>query len=394
MRNGAGMIGSVMAVAAIAFAATAAPATAQETLKIGVILPLSGPAAGIGNEDLDGIRYALNEIGGKIEGKPVEFVIADDQNTPNQALTEARRLVESDGVIAVIGTLNSAVALAIHPYTTRAKVPYVTGGIATDLTGARKSDYTFRSSVAAGQQEPPLARYLYSHGMKRGIFMGSDYAAGHDAVAAVGGALKKLGGAVVAEMYPRQGETDYAPYFSRISGNSADFVYGYFFGGDTLRFVRQYASFDSKVPLVMTGAALSAAGVAQNLGAAVNGVISPEMWWVWSLDDPASKTFIEQYTKMFGKGPENIAVDGYIKAEVVLQALKDLHGKVSDGTALAAAIKKVHFPMAGGGDFRFDQNNNPIVTIRIVRWEWRDGAALPKVIESVTNVGQAGNPLP
>jgi len=115
---------------------------------------------------------------------------------------------------------------------------------------------------------------------------------------------------------------------------------------------------------------------------------------VWTLDDPATKTFIERYTKMFGRAPQNIAIDGYIKAEVVLQALKNLHGKVSDSAALAAAIKTVHFPMPGGGEFRFDQNNNPILTIRIVRWEWRDGAAVPKVLDTARNVGQEGSPLP
>jgi branched-chain amino acid transport system substrate-binding protein len=368
-------------------------ANAADTLKIGVVLPLSGGAAGIGNQNLEGMRYAINEMGGKVNGKAIDLDIADDQNSPNEALTQTRRLIESDNVIAVIGTLNSAVALAIHPYTTREKTPYVTGVIAVDLTGARKSDFTFRASVAAGQVEPSLAHFLISQNLKRGILMGSDYAAGRDSVAAVGGNLKQLGGTVVEEIFPRQGETDYAPYFARNPTSSADFVYGYFFGGDTLRFVRQYASLGNKLPLVITAAALSAAGVAQSLGQDVNGIISPEIWWVNSLQDPSSKKLVETYTKMFGKAPETISIDGYIKAEVVLQALLALKGEVKDGTQLAAAMKRVRFPMPGGGEFYFDENNNPIVTVRLVRWEWKDNLAIPKVLSSYEKIAQDGKPV-
>ncbi len=389
----AGAIGASAVLLAAVLAGASVPASAQDALKVGVILPLSGPAAGIGNENLEGMRYALSEMGGTVAGKKIELEVTDDQNSPNEALTQARRLVENDHVIAVIGTLNSAVALAIHPYTTREKVPYVTGGIAVDLTGARKSPYTFRASVAAGQVEPALARYLYGRGMKRGVLMGSDYAAGRDSVAAVGTNLKQQGGAVAEEMFPRQGETDYAPYFSRISADAADFVYGYFFGGDTLRFVRQYMSLSNKLPLVMTAAALSSAGVAQSLGKDVDGVISPELWWASSMDDRMSKTFIADYGKMFGHAPETISIDGYIKAEVVLQGLKKLDGKVRDGTALAAAMKQARFPLPGNSEFRYDNNNNPIVTVLVVRWAWKDGNAVPRVLERFDHIGQDGAPV-
>src|SRR5689334_20407308 len=95
----------LVAVAAgilLAFAASSA-VRAQEPIKIGVILPLTGPAAAIGQEDLKGIQLAVGEAGGAIAGRPIELVIADDQNTPNVGLTEARRLVENEKVAAVVG---------------------------------------------------------------------------------------------------------------------------------------------------------------------------------------------------------------------------------------------------------------------------------------------------
>src|SRR4051812_22068177 len=137
---------------------------AQEPIKIGVILPLTGPSAAIGQEDLNGIQLAIDEAGGKIGARPVELVVADDQNSPNVGLTEVRRLVENEKVSAVVGSLNSAVALAIHAFTTRAKVPYISGGIVRDLTEQRKSPYTFRASVAAGQLEGVIAQFVVQNG--------------------------------------------------------------------------------------------------------------------------------------------------------------------------------------------------------------------------------------
>ena len=106
------------------------------------------------------------------------------------------------------------------------------------------------------------------------------------------------------------------------------------------------------------------------------------------MTDPATKIFIERYTKLFGKTPQTISIDGYIKAEVVLKALEALHGEVKDSDTFAAAIKKVQFPMPGGGTFRFDENNNPIVNIILVQWEWKDGKANPKVLDQATDVRQ------
>ncbi len=386
---------SAQAVAAsvIAWAlAGIAPASAEDVIKIGALLPLTGPASAIGNEDLHGMQYAVDEVGGMVAGKKIELVIADDQNSPNTALTETRRLVENEKVIAVIGTLNSAESLALQPYITRAHVPYISGGIASELTDPGKFQFTFREGVKAGQMEPPLVRFLKGRKLQRGVLFGSDYAAGHDAVRAVAASLKATGGTVVKEIFPRQGETDYAPYFSQVGDSGADFVYGYFFGGDVLRFVRQYKSFGFKVPLVLTSAAVGSGGVAQSLGQDVDGVFSIEPW-VWTLDDPLSKKFVVDFTKKYGKSPESLAVGGYEEACVVLDALKALNGTVRDGATLAAAMGKVEFPVPGG-TYRYDASHNVVETLYLVRWSWTDGKAVPTVLDTVRDIAEDGSVKP
>ncbi len=386
-----------IALASIAFAlfalgggADEAVAQANEPIKIGVILPLTGPAAAIGQEDLRGIQLAFDQVNNTIGGRPIQLVIADDQNTPNVGLTEARRLVENEKVAAVIGTLNSAVALAIHSFTTRANVPYVSGGIVRDLTEARKSLYTFRASVAAAQLEGVIAQFVVENGWPNVILMGSDYAAGHDAVGEVGKNVKLLNGNVVAEVFPRAGETDYAPFFSRLADLKADAVYGFFFGGDTLRFVRQYKSSSMRFPLIMTDVAVNAGGVAQALGPDIDGVYSVE-YWLNALTDPQSKAFIEAFTRKYGVAPEGLAYCGYIEGRIMVEALKALNGQITSGEALAKAMQKVSFD-APGGPFKFDANNNPIVRGYFVRWSWDGSKPQVKVLKTVTDISQDWRP--
>jgi branched-chain amino acid transport system substrate-binding protein len=368
------------------------PASAEDVIKIGALLPLTGPASAIGNEDLHGMQYAVDEVGGMVAGKKIVLVIADDQNSPNTALTETRRLVENEKVIAVIGTLNSAESLALQPYITRAHVPYVSGGIASELTDPGRFQFTFREGVKSGQMEPPLVRFLKGRGLQRGVLFGSDYAAGHDAVRAVAASLKATGGTVVKEIFPRQGETDYAPYFSQVGDSGADFVYGYFFGGDVLRFVRQYRSFGFKVPLVLTSAAVGSGGVAQSLGQDVDGIFSIEPW-VWTLQDPLSKKFVAAFTKKYGKSPEALAVGGYEEARVVLDALKALNGNVADGATLAAAMGKVEFPVPGG-TYHYDASHNVVATMYLVQWSWTNGEAVPNVLATAHDIAEDGTVKP
>jgi branched-chain amino acid transport system substrate-binding protein len=385
---------AVLRVATILFGLVGAPhivgAQTTEPIKIGVVLPLTGPATAIGQENLKGIQLALEQAGNSVAGRPIQLVVADDQNSPNVGLTEVRRLVENEKVSAILGTLSSAVALAVNAFTTRAKMPYLSGGIVRDLTTSRKSPYTFRTSVAAGQLEGVIAQFAVQNGWRDIVLMGSDYAAGRDAVAQVGQTVKDLGGTVVSEVFPRAGETDYAPYFSRLADRKADAVYGFFFGGDTLRFVRQYKSFGLKFPLIMTDNALASGGVALALGKDIDGVYSVE-YWVNALTDAHSKAFIEAYTKQYNMAPEGIAYCGYLEGRIIIEAMKALNGDVRNSDDLAKAIKAVSFE-APGGPFKFDENNNPVVNGYFVHWSWDGAKPNVKFLKTVTGITQDWSP--
>ena len=376
---------AVGAVAALQLFAATAEAQEKTPIRVGVMLPFTGPAAATGQEKFQGIELAVAETGFSIGGHKIELLRSDDQNNPNVALTEARRLVENENVSAILGNLSSAVSIAINPYTARHEIPFVTSGIAIELTGSKKSPFTFRSSFASGQVERPLAYYLYTRGYRKGILMGSDYSAGHDAVTTLGGGFKQLGGTVLQEIFPRAGETDYGPFLSRVAGSGADFVFGYFFGGDTLRFVRQYQDFNVGYPLVITTSAISAGGVPDALGKSIVGIESAEVY-MWTLQTPANLAFVKAYQERYKTMPSTLSYDGYMAGRVLVAGAQALDGNVADRTALAQAMHKVVID-GPAGKFRYDENNNPIINLYITRWEDKDGKIVPSIVREFHDIG-------
>ena len=381
---------AVLAMAAVAIAGAAigaGPALPSNPIKIGVILPLTGPSAGVAQDMLRGIQLAFSENGNVIAGRKVEITTAVDQNTPATALTEARRLVENDKVALLMGNLNSSVALTVLPYAVRSQIPYITTTIAAEITGSKKSPYAFRSSAAAGQMERPLAWLLRKRGFKNVVLMGSDYVAGHDSTGMVGAQFTALGGAVAKSIFPPQGDTDYGPYFSTLGDAKADLIYGYFFGGDTLRFVRQYRSFGVTQQLAMSASTISAAGVAQSLGKDVDGIMTAELWSP-TLTDPLTIAFEKSFQKTYGDSPQATARSGYVEGLLMVTAIRALKGNVPDGATFAQALHNARFTVPGGERFSFDANNNAIVSTRLVRWQFVDGKATGKVLDTIGGVTQ------
>jgi Periplasmic binding protein len=145
------------------------------------------------------------------------LVRSDDENNPNVGLTEARRLVKNENVIAILGNLSSAMSIANQSIHRATPDTVCNQWHCHRVDQKQEVPFTFRSSFASGQVELPLAYYLYTRGYRKGVLMGSDYSAGHDAVATLGECFTRLGGTVLEQIFPRAGETDYGPFRSRVA---------------------------------------------------------------------------------------------------------------------------------------------------------------------------------
>src|SRR5947209_7545812 len=153
---------AVVGACAIALSAhTATPTRAADPLKIGVLMPTSGVFAVLGQNQLKGMEFAVEEAGGTVAGRKIELLHEDTEGKPDVGLSKARKFVLSDKVDVMAGIINSAVALAVSPYLASQRVPLVLSNAAADaLTGDKCNRYVFRVSYSSSQISEPIGLWM------------------------------------------------------------------------------------------------------------------------------------------------------------------------------------------------------------------------------------------
>jgi len=144
-----------------------APALAADPLKIGVLMPTSGVFAVLGQRQLNGMRFAIEEAGGEVAGRKIEMLHEDSEGKPDVGLAKARKLVLSDRIDVMAGIINSAVALAVAPYLSSQRIPLVISNASTDVLSGEKCDrYVFRVSYSSSQITEPIGLWMAKHAPK------------------------------------------------------------------------------------------------------------------------------------------------------------------------------------------------------------------------------------
>ena len=176
-----------------------------------------------------------------------------------------------------------------------------------------------------------------------------NYQAGKDMMNAFKETFVPAGGKVVGEDYPKLGETDYAPYLTKIRQSGAKAVFAFFSGTDAVNFVKQFDQFGLKQGIKLTGAGfLTEPDVLPAQGKSALGVITGH-FYTPLLDNPTNQRFVKEFReKFFGKMPDGFACQGYDTAEVIVRALKAVNGNTQDKDKLVDAIAKVEFDSPRG----------------------------------------------
>ncbi len=379
----------VLAVAVAFVAAAQSTMVAAQTIRIGLIIPGSGPFAIIGEDVKNGFSMYWDEAGGAVAGKKIELIFEDDTNKPDVGLTKAKKLVERDGVKVLSGIVSSSVAYALRDYVVSAKIPLViTVSGADGLTQHDAAPNIFRTSSSGSQQSHVLGEWLYKkQGYRRMIILAPNYAMGYEQTGGFARTFKDLGGKIVKTVYPPLGAPDYGPFLTALDLKSADVVGVVFAGGDAIRFVQQFKEYGlkDKIPLVGSGL-LTDDLILQRQGDAALGVITA-LNYTQSLDTPENKAFVAAYTSKYNRRPTAYAVYSYVGARAIGEALQAVKGDANDVNALIAAIKKVQFK-APSGKFRFDEYNNPINPVYILKVEKQGDFYVNKVIDTIEDVSQ------
>jgi branched-chain amino acid transport system substrate-binding protein len=303
----------------------------SEKIKIGHLTPLTGFLGALGAYAVLGMRMAEEEINksGGIMGRQLE-VIAEDSVNPATAATKAQRLLEQDGALVLMGEVNSASALTIMQVADRNKKLFIQTGARSDaLRGKNCNRYTFHTDIPNTVMVNAVGKALLRDNMvkdKKFFTLTADYIFGHDLLAAAKRFFGANQGNLIGDELIATDVTDFSPYLLKIRQAKPDVVCSNLAGNQVTTLIKQYAEFGLPYPIVgfnLNTADAWAAGEGNLAG------IWPTVWY-HTLDLPASKTFVENFTKKNGKPPDNHAWIEYVAFKIMAQAMNETKSTDTD----------------------------------------------------------------
>jgi branched-chain amino acid transport system substrate-binding protein len=365
---------------AAAVALTASAAGAQEKLKVGIITTLSGPPAVLGQQQRNGFQLAVKALGGKLGGRDVEVVIADDELKPDVAVTKVKGLIERDKVDFVVGPIFSNILQAIIKPVTDEKVFLISPNAGTsNFAGKECNPNLFVTSYQNDQIFEVLGKHAQDRRMKRLFIMAPNYQAGRDAL---GGFKHFFKGEVVDEVYVPLNQLDYSAELSKIAAAKPDAIFVFLPGGMGVNFVKQFrqAGLADSVKFLSAFTVDESTLPAQKEAAL--GFLGGANW-APNLDNAQNKEFVGAYEKEYGAVPGSYAFQAYDAALLIDSALRSQKGSSVDKDALRTALAKADFKSLRG-EFKFNTNHYPIQNFYLVKVAQRaDGKFQTEIVEKV-----------
>ena len=310
-----------------------------DKIKIGHLTPLTGFLGALGAYAQLGMKLAEEEINqaGGVMGRQLD-VMSEDSVNPATAATKAQRMLEQDGATVLMGEINSASALTIMQVAARNKKLFMQIGARSDaLRGKNCNKYTFHVDIPNTVMVNAVGKALLRDNMvkdKKFFTLTADYIFGHDLLGAAKRFFAANQGNLIGDELIATDVTDFSPYLLKIRQAKPDVVCSNLAGNQVTNLIKQYAEFGLPYPIV--GFNLNTA----DAWAAGEGNLSGTWPTVWyhTLDVPASKTFVANFTKKNGKPPENHAWIEYVSFKMMAQAMNET--KSTDTDKLIAYFEK------------------------------------------------------
>jgi branched-chain amino acid transport system substrate-binding protein len=369
-----------LAAAALLLGTAMSPALAQEKIKLGVIVTLSGPAAALGQQVRDGFALAVKDLGNKMGGRDVEVIVVDDELKPDAAVTKVKGLLERDKVDFVVGPIFSNILQAIHRPVTESKTFLISPNAGpSTFAGKDCNPFFYVTSYQNDQVHEILGKVAQDRGYKRMYLMVPNYQAGKDSVA---GFKLDYKGEIVEESYMPLNTLDFQPELSKISAQKPDALFTFMPGGLGVNLVKQYkqAGLADSIP-VLSAFTVDESTLPAQQDAAV-GMFGGANW-APNLDNPQNKKFVAAYEAAYNSVPGTYAFQAYDAAMLIDSAVKGVKGDLSNKDAVAAALKKADFTSLRGS-FKFNTNGYPIQDFYLTKVAKRpDGKFQTEIVQKV-----------
>lgn len=335
------------------------PAMAQKkSIKIGFVSTFSGPVAVIGNNMRDSFELALDHMGRKMGGLPVEVIYEDDGFKPEIGKQKTEKLIESDHVDFIAGYIWSNVLLAsLKPIVDSKTFLVIANAGPSQVAGELCSPTVFSTSWQNDQTPQAMGLYMNSKGVKSVYLIGPNYAAGKDMLKGVASTFK--GKVVGQDLTTWPSQLDFSAELAKAKAANPDAVFVFYPGKAGVQFLAQYAQagLKGKIPLytAFTIDELSLP-LQKDLALGVPGAQE----WVNDLPNDANKKYVADFIKKYpGHKPSFYGAQSYDAANLIASAVNAVKGDLSDKAKVQKALEKADFKSVRG-NFKFGNNHMPI----------------------------------
>jgi branched-chain amino acid transport system substrate-binding protein len=314
-------------------------AIAQDTVKIGFILPMTGQQASTGKQISAAIKLYMAQNGDTVAGKKIDLIIKDDGAVPDNTKRIAQELVVNEKVSFLAGFGVTPAALAVAPIATEAKTPEIVTAAGTSII-TEKSPFIARTSFTLAQSSVPMADWAAQNGIKKVVTMVSDYAPGADAEKSFKEEFIKKGGQVIEAIRFPLANPDFAPFLQRARDDKPDAIFVFVPSGQGGTFAKQFVErgLDRAGIKIIGPGDVTDDDLLNGMGDQIIGTVTAHMYSA-DHDSPTNKAFVAAFKKANnGMRPNFMAVSGYDGMHLMYAALKKAGGK-TDGDTLVNAMK-------------------------------------------------------
>jgi branched-chain amino acid transport system substrate-binding protein len=327
----------LLAAAAVAALSLPQAASAQDTIKIGIVQSLTGQLTAVGKQIMGGIKLYQQQHGTTVAGKKIEVIVKDDTTVPDVARRLAQELIVNDKV-HVLGTGITPATFAIAPLATQAKIPGVIMVSGTS-SATERSPYMVRTSFTLGQQSGIIGEWALKNGSKKVVIVQSDWAPGAEATSVFSDAFTKGGGQIVETLKVPLANPDFSPFLQRARDSNPDTLFVFIPAGQAGLFVKQFVDRGldkAGIKLIGPGDVTDDDDL-PNMGDGIIGTVTAGHYSAYH-QSPTNKAYVEGFKKLNGIRPNFISLGGYDGMHLIYEALKKTNGN-PDGDGLIAAMK-------------------------------------------------------
>ena len=331
-------------------------------VRVGFMLPYTGTYAQLGVAIENGFRMAINEQGGKLAGREIEYFKVDDESEPSKGIENASKLVQRDKVDVLVGTVHSGVQMGIQKVARDSGVlTLIPNAGVHAATRSLCAPNVFRSSFSNSQPTRALGKAMYDRGAKTAVWITWKYAAGDEAYEGFKEGYLAAGGKIIKELGLPFPNVEFQALLTEIAALKPDAVACFFAGGGAAKFIRDYAAAGLKGKIPLYGSGFLTEGVLDAAGPAADGIITT-MHYSDSLDTPRNKKFRLDYVKAYRSQPDVYAVQGYDTGLLLIQGANAVKGDLNNKPALYKALEGVTID-SPRGKWTMSKAHNPVQDI-------------------------------